>query len=134
MEIKENRKPLLALDRIATTEVVVPEILTRRRKLVAMKNHTIVKALDQISKLRLSSRKMIKGTIWTYREKLLFLNEKMKISRKSHLEEMKEIETGWGHLAVFHKEVDLELLVVMLVVAVLVQLKDHRQQVHKMLD
>lgn len=134
MEIKENRKPLLALDRIATTEVVVPEILTRRRKLVAMKNHTIVKALDQISKLRLSSRKMIKGTIWTYREKLLFLNEKMKISKKSHPEEMKETETGWGHLAVFHKEVDLELLVVMLVVAVLVKLKDHRQQVHKMLD
>jgi hypothetical protein len=129
----ENRKPLLALDRIATTEVVVPEILTRRRKLVAMKNHTIVKALDRISKLRLSSRKMIKGTIWTYREKLLFLNEKMKTSRKSHPKEMMEIETGWGHLAVLQQEEDLELVVVMLVVAVLVKLKDHRQQVHRML-
>ena len=134
MEIKENRKPLLVLDRIATTVVVVQEIPTRRQKVVAMRNHTIVKVLDQISQLPLSYRKMIQGTLWTYREKLLFLNEKMKISKKSHPEEMKETETGWGHLAVFHKEVDLELLVVMLVVAVLVQLKDHRQQVHKMLD
>ena len=133
MEIKENRKPLLALDRIATTVVVVQEIPTRRQKVVAMRNHTIVKVLDQISQLPLSYRKMIQGTLWTYREKLLFLNEKMKISRKSHLEEMMEIETGWVHLAVLHQEVDLELLEVMLVV-VLVKLKDHRQQVHRMPD
>lgn len=122
------------LDKIVTTVVVEQEILTtRHHKVVAMKNHTIVKVLDRISQLPLSYKKLILETLWTYREKLLFLNEKMKTSRKSHPKGMMEIETGWGHLAVLQQEEDLELVVVMLVVAVLVKLKDHRQQVHRML-
>jgi len=52
----KNRKPLLVLDKIATMEEVVQEIPTKCHKEVAMKSHTIVRVLDQISLLPLSFR------------------------------------------------------------------------------
>ena len=110
------------------------EIPTKCHKEVAMKSLTIAIVLDQISLPPLSFRIMIKVPILLpYREKLLLLNLKIKTSRSNLLKmQMLEIEIGQVHLGEEHQVAEWVQQVAE--VEVLVNLKDHRQPVHKMLD